>query len=73
MNRSIRRALEITTVRFREENMPTKSWFILVEPKEKEEIAAVEAVRELFLQRHIWSRSNIRAQLPSMYHKHLKT
>lgn len=72
MNRSIRPLLDITAVRFDEENYPTKSWQLLRETTREEEKETIQIIKKLFEERPIWSRYNIGCLVPRQYHTHIK-
>lgn len=73
LNRSRRTGFEITSVRFSEENVPTKSWHNIPSITKPEEDRAVAAVAALFQERPIWSRFAVKNRLPAVHHAHIKT
>ncbi|KAI7892907.1 RNA polymerase III transcription factor IIIC subunit-domain-containing protein [Mucor mucedo] len=72
VNRSLRSASDMTTVRFHEENYPTKSWKLLAKPAKEVDLETIEAVKKLFEERPIWSRHNVSCLLPGKYQKQIK-
>jgi hypothetical protein len=61
----------MTSIRFEDENFPTKSWQNLREVTREDELQAIDAVGKLFEQRPLWTRHAIQAVLNPELHKHL--
>ncbi|KAK4511326.1 uncharacterized protein ATC70_012541 [Mucor velutinosus] len=72
INRNKYQALETTSIQYEDENVPSKSWHNLKPPVADLEIEAIQATKDLFEERPIWSRFAIKNKLDVKYHKLIK-
>ncbi|KAL9544406.1 hypothetical protein MBANPS3_007643 [Mucor bainieri] len=72
INRNQYQSLEITSIQYEDENVPSKSWHSLKPPLHDLEKEAIQVVTDLFKERPIWTRYAITCKLDAKYHKLVK-
>ncbi|CAO3650424.1 unnamed protein product [Mucor fragilis] len=72
LNRHQYQTLEITSIQYEDENVPSKSWHNLKPPVSDLDKEAVQALADLFEERPICSRYAIMCKLDVKYHKLMK-